>query len=379
MPAMAKSTIVHVNVSSDYGGGPRVMWEIINALKDNYRHIIIAPKGPYIEQYRNIGLNTYTLPIRSLDPKLIFRIAIILRKERARLVHTHGKGAGIWGRLAGWLAGVPAIHTYHGLHYRDYSPVGRFFYLYFERFLSKITTALVHTGHAEREEANKLKLHSNGPRVYTIYNGVDVTKITALAGTAPPQFVSCSITYIIMIGRLLTGHKNQELALKILKHLPSSYTLVIVGEGPDREKLKLRITNYQLRKRVRLMGALDYKTALKELNKADIYLSTSRWEGLPLTILEAGALEKPVVASDIPAHRDIIAHEQNGLLFPINQPAVAVKYIKKLHQTPELGKKLGKALRETVQTKFSLNNMINNYHNLYEKIIAAHYRTGRAR
>ena len=349
--------IMEINSSSDSGGGSAVMFDIVNNLKNDFEFVVVAPQGPYIDKYQHINIRTHILSIRSLNPILIFTIKNIIKNEGINLVHTHGKGAGIWGRLAAYLAGVPVLHTFHGIHYKTLNPLVKNFYLLLEKFLSKLTDLTINVSGSEKNEGLSLSLYSE-KKSKIILNGIEIPK---------NRINQRSINKIINIGNI-GQPKNQIALVRIVQHLPSDIHIYIVGRTKDQNEvnqIKNEIKVLGLKNRVHLLGEKTHEEVINELNTTYIYLSTSLWEGLPLTLLEAGSLGIPIVASRVVGHTDVIEDGQTGFLFDLNKPQEAVHKIKLLLNDSELYGRISKNIQHKIIKDFSLDKMVNEHRELY--------------
>lgn len=122
--------VLELLVSTAVGGGPKHVFDLVTRLSPELSPIVAAPPdGPFFERFRKAGIETHALALDRLSPWTLAQMLRVAREREVGLIHSHGKGAGLYGRLAGRLLGIPAIHTFHGLHYQDYSPTGRCLYL----------------------------------------------------------------------------------------------------------------------------------------------------------------------------------------------------------------------------------------------------------
>ena len=110
------------------------------------------------------------------------------------------------------------------------------------------------------------------------------------------------------------------------------------------------------------------KNVLSFLRRSDIYLSTSLYEGLPISIIEAMSIGLPIVASNVTGNCDAVIHGQSGYLYKLGEVDMAVNYLKKLLNSHELRLKFGKSSHTIQRNIFSLEKMINEYINLYDKV-----------
>ncbi len=129
-------------------------------------------------RFGEAGLEAVPLRTDRLGPLTLLRLVRLIRRHRIRLVHSHGKGAGVHGRLAARLAGVPAVHTFHGIHYERYGAPARAVYLGLERRLATLTRIVVNVSRAQEREGVALGLFATS-QSRVILNGVDVARLVA--------------------------------------------------------------------------------------------------------------------------------------------------------------------------------------------------------
>ena len=100
--------------------------------------VVGAPRdGIFFERFQALGLRVVEFPPSRLSLRHLLLAIRLIRQFDIAIVHTHGKGPGLYGRLAAWWTGTPAVHTFHGIHYANYSRIGRWLYLALERRLSR--------------------------------------------------------------------------------------------------------------------------------------------------------------------------------------------------------------------------------------------------
>jgi len=120
--------VLQLLTSTALGGGPRQVLHLVRHLPADEFQVSVAgpPDERFAEDLRAVGIEPAVVRVDSLRalPLTLHRVMGLVRDTRADVVHTHGKGAGFYGRVAAKLAGVPAVHTFHGIHYETYSLVG---------------------------------------------------------------------------------------------------------------------------------------------------------------------------------------------------------------------------------------------------------------
>jgi glycosyltransferase involved in cell wall biosynthesis len=151
--------------------------------------------------------------------------------------------------------------------------------------------------------------------------------------------------------------------------------LWIVGEGPQASVLLAQIAEERLDSWISLPGDLEDDEDL--LLAADVFVFPSLEESMPPPVLRAMAAGCPVVATDIPAHRELIEHEREGLLVPVEDPAALAAAIGRLWQEPELAGQLAEAARAKVARNFQLADMVEAHLNLFHQLARARLDTVR--
>ena len=103
------------------GGGPEHIYQLLKRLNKNEWEVMLCTSrdGSYWEKFNSIGVKTYNLSLRILSPNTAYKLFMLLRKENPDLIHTHGKGPGLYGRIISRFLKIPTVHTFHGFHYKD--------------------------------------------------------------------------------------------------------------------------------------------------------------------------------------------------------------------------------------------------------------------
>jgi len=151
--------------------------------------------------------------------------------------------------------------------------------------------------------------------------------------------------------------------------LVSEARFVVAGEGPERPALEAQIRRFGLERRVSLLGHRDDVAEL--LAGCDLFVLPSLYEGLPVSVLEAMAAEKPVVATAIGGTDEAVVNGSTGLLVPAGNPAALAEAIRTVLGNPELARRFAEAGRQRAVDEFSSERMVLRVSELYEEILAA--------
>jgi len=173
--------IVYVNGTTVLGGGPEHLYQLIKRLNPQEWEVVVCTRndGPYWDKFRSLGIKIYDFTLRELSLSTLFRILHVLRGERPALIHTHGKGPGLYGRFIGKILSIPTIHTFHGFHYETLPTFTRWLHLLIDNLLSIITDQHIFVSLGEKKRAQVIKFL--GEKNSTIiHNGVDYEYIQNL-------------------------------------------------------------------------------------------------------------------------------------------------------------------------------------------------------
>jgi L-malate glycosyltransferase len=298
----------------------------------------------------------------------------LFKKEGPVIVQTHLPASEYLALIAGKWAGVPClIYTFltsNFLPEREGKSLRTWLRIRLTRFLCGIPQVIVANSQAVREKLIDLfPQFSLSTRV--IQQGID---LSLFEGIPQPGSIKKKIglqpsgLLITVVGRL-SPVKNQAMLLKayqgVSKRHPDS-GLVVVGEGPMRDHLLTLRTELGLEDKVHLLGRMP--NVAEVLAETDIFVSTSRWEGLPLAILEAMAASVPVVATAVPGIQELLEKE-GGVLVPLDDVEELEKVLDRFIEDPHLRERVGQKGREWVFNFYSLQTYLQRWQALYEELI----------
>jgi glycosyltransferase involved in cell wall biosynthesis len=362
---MAKGPIriLELLVTTSPGGGPRHVWDLARHLpRDEFELIIGAPRdGVFFDRFRELGLPMVELPTRRLGARHFALTRRTISQFGVEVVHTHGKGPGLYGRTMARSMRVPAIHTFHGLHYAGYGPLTRRLYLALERRLSRWSRFIINVSRSGHLEGLGLRLFRPEQSV-VIVNGVDIDDDERLLLESPMRRESLGLSAADLVIGCVSRFdpvKRIELlvdALRRLKDRVPRLVLVLVGGGGELERIRRLVAERGLSDRVIFTGFVENPVRVQAA--LDLYVAASRKEGLPLAVLEAMAAGLAVVATDVPGHRDVVIPGETGLLVAPDDSAALAAAVATLLSDPARRKSLGQAGRERVRQEFGVRAMV---------------------
>lgn len=406
----SKTVVVHFAVSG--GGVKKHIVEFAEGF-DRDKFILIGvfpdeamsksvckdPESRYRTAFTRLGLACHTFeiprgPALWTDVKAVFALARLLRRLKADVLHCHSSKAGYIGRPAAFLAGIRAVcYTPHIMYYLLHQGLKRRISFLAEKVLTPLSKALIAVSTSEYEILrHDLK---PGKRLIQINNGVkpfagpqagqrpdedavvgqSLRPDKGLAGPSAGRYDTVRIRNdyglpqnvpIILSPTRCEPQKDVRTLVmameKVLKMVPEA-VLVVAGEGSLRPGLEQLAAWLGLDERVRFLGWVD---RLEELMFAsDIVALSSVWEGLPYAVLEASAMGKPTVGSDVPGNRDCIRDGESGFLVTQGDVDGFAEKLTLLCLSPKMRSEMGRAGQRMVAEDFNCDIMIKQLEGLY--------------
>ncbi|WP_302487231.1 glycosyltransferase [uncultured Megamonas sp.] len=350
--------IVHV-MECFAGGTFNFLVDLTNELS-NEEHIVIygtnrenIPKNFKDLFNKNVKFIKWKTAQREMKPlkdiKALWELYTILKKiDGVDIIHLHSSKAGFLGRIVSFLLGKSkkTIYTPHAISFLrlDISPKKRKIFIWMEKFASFFGGKIVACSQSEKEAIEEQGIKN----VTFINNGIKPLKIEK------KENISNKIT-IISVGRL-SIQKNPKLFNDVALEFIDNPDIQFIWCGDGELKSELNSPN------IKCTGWIERKELENYLANADIYLSTSLWEGLPLSVLEAMSVGLPVVLSNCVGNRDLV--RDNGFLYKDKKEAT--NNINELIKNKELINKKGYNSKILMDNNFYIKNMAISYLNIYK-------------
>ncbi|MBI5469514.1 MAG: glycosyltransferase [Deltaproteobacteria bacterium] len=300
---------------------------------------------------------------QGIDYAYPFRLAAFLKREKIQILHLHNSTAYFYGVIAGKLAGTPVvIYTEHA---RDVRPNMKVRVA--DRVLSVFTDRVVAV--AGFIKKNLVEQEWFDPLKITIaYNGVDGSRFSAAndtAGIKKELGLGERSKVVGIVARLdpIKNHRSLIEAMdKVVKEFPDS-VLLIIGDGPLRGELTELVSRLGLEKNIRLLGTRGDVERL--LSIFDVFVLSSLSEGLPLTLLEAMASGRPIIATGVGGIPEVIENGVDGIIVPPGNTESLAKAITGLLNDRDRALKMGVMAKRKFDLRFSLDGMIRRYEEIY--------------
>ena len=329
------------------------------------------------QRLREQGVPVTLLPMRRQispwwDLVCLIRLAWLLRKGRYDLVHTHSSKAGILGRAAARLAGVPVvIHTPHAFPFMmKVGPLTRLFYIWLERIAARFTDLIIAVSEGERQAALQVKI-CPPEKILTIENGLNLSQIPSHLdpkSTLAELGVGEHDLVVGTVGRASRQKGWRDLVLaanEVVKELPW-VKFLLVGGGELLAEIAGVIEELGLGRWVSLVGNRQQIYSLYA--GFDVFVLPSLWEGGPYALLEAMAMGKPVVATRVAGNADMVVEGETGYLVPPEQPKALAQALLRLLRDSELRGRMGSRGRARIEQQFQLTEKIDLIQETYRRV-----------
>lgn len=368
----ATTGILFAVTSGDTGGAQEHVLRLCEHFRGSYRVTLVAgSEGHLTESARQLGVRVCRIAAlgrnrpSAADFSVVRELVALIKGLAPVLVSCHSTKAGFWGRVAARLAGAPAVFTAHGWGFSDgVSGAKRWVLLHGERVAARWARKIICVSEHDRQLALR---HGVGfsEQLLTILNGVPHVDVPlARAGEGFP-------VRIAMVARF-SPPKDHFLLLEALAGLVDlDWELWLVGGGELQQRARAEARRLGLCGRVRFLGVRHDVPQL--LSRCHLFVLASRWEGLPLTVLEAMRAGLPVVASDVGGVSEAVVEGKTGFLVPRGDVLAMRERLRLLIQDPGLRARFGAAGRDRWEKKFRLERMLKETEAVYREVLECWY------
>lgn len=351
-----RPSVLHVVQSGDRGGVQRHIRDLANGLPDLTAGVAVGACGWMTGQVTSKGIKVATLEhlVRAIRParalaaaREVTRVADALG---ATILHAHGVAA--LAAILHAVGGRPLVYTPHGFQWRDpaHGPAVRSASWLLHKLATRRLTAVVAV--CDQDVSDAIRIGFPQGVVRRIANGIQ-----------PPPAEEGSRTRSNMIGtavRLVAG-KGLKTLLQAVALVPPA-NLVVAGDGPLRSRLVAECTCLGISDKVEWLG---WRESLEDFYRSiTVYATLSAKEGMPYSLLDALSYRLPVLATDIPGHRQLLRDGENGLLVPVADAEATAAGIRRLLLDVDLRAKMARSVATSGQA-FALGDMLAAHRKLY--------------
>jgi glycosyltransferase involved in cell wall biosynthesis len=359
--------IIQLVIGGEIAGGQLVALQLARGARDRGDLVsFVSPAhGPFAARAREEGFAVDFVDLgRTYRIDGVLRLARLLRRERADVLHTHTlAAANALARIAGRLARVPVVsHLHIANHFR---PATRALLANLDNATARFAAALV----AVSEDTRRAYEDQGYPRrIRVVYNGVNATTADA-NGLREELSIPADVPLVAEVGRLCDVKGQREL-IDAIALLPGARAVLVGADlelgGAYERALRDHADQLGVTDRVVFAGYRD--DAARVVAAADVLALPSWTEGLPLVVLEAMALGRPVVATAVGGTPELVADGETGLLVPPRDVAALTAALKRVLDDEALRRRLGEAGRRRVAERFSSEAMTRDVLAVYDEV-----------
>jgi len=358
--------ILRLITRAHHGGAQQNTLNHLKLLRDRFSMILAAGEEGFLtESARSLGVEVRILPhlARSINPlrdlASLNEALRVFTEVRPDIVHCHSTKAGVIGRLASFVLGIPAVFTAHGWAFAEgISAPARRFAEVTERIGARLTKKIIAVCQADKELAVRLRIAPAG-KIAVIPNGITRQAAAADPGRpGPPR--------IIMVARF-APQKDQDLLVRAVGRMSRPLNLVFVGEGPRMDRVRSLAAEVARHQNIEFLG--DRGDVDQLLSQSHVFALATHWEGMPLSILEAMRAGLPVVATNVAGIGEQVVDGETGYLVPASDPQAFQQALERLLDDPGRRARMGRAGRERFEGRFTAERAVDQTASVYEEIL----------
>jgi len=352
----SKTNILFISARSDMGGGPRHIYDLIEGISKQHPEFniyIAAPdEPPFYEKFKKNASGIISIPKRKLSILTIFLLIKYVKENKIDIIHSHGRGAGIYSKILYIFTKAKVIHTFHGIS-KDKK-------LIIEKILSFLTNQYICVSQSEYIKAKILDVAPTS-KISINPNGINLDLFHY------SKINNGNIYTIGVIGRLDRVKRIDKLLFAVHKKHDDlkNFIFYIAGNGPLKDQLIHFTQKYNIEHLIKFVG--ETHDICHFLNSIDVLTSFSESEGLPLSVLEAMACKTPCLLSDIDAHRTLAANNC-ALLFNPDDPDDFLNKLISLQDKTSSDSLINSAYKK-VCTEHNIAKMIDNTVKIYDSYL----------
>lgn len=365
----AKPLNIAMMIETDGPGGAEVVFiQLSEELRRRGHKIyVVGPErgqGWLSGKLAELGFDRHTFRLRRpLDLRCLRDMTDMLRRLDIDAIHSHEFTMAVYGTAIAKRLGVPHVITMHG----SQSVMNALRRRIALRWAFRNSYApLACSDHTRQDMESRLGLHAGS--IGVVRNGVPDRKGDR-AHARQALGIPDDDVMILAVGNLSARKAHiilLEAAAKVASMAPDlRWQVVIAGDGSQRPMLESFVEEHGLDARVRLLGQREDVPDLQAA--ADIYAMPSRWEGLPLVILEGMFASNAIVATDVGGVREAVVHGENGLVVPPGDADRFAQSLRELIEDGETRQRMSAASRRRAERDFSVSAMAVGYENHYRK------------
>jgi len=367
--------ILYVTTAAEFGGAPLHVLRLMKAdiARGHTVGLACAPEPRLCSEARDLGVEVFPTPhfVKPIRPLRDLRAACaVLRTARSfkpDLLSAHSTKAGFAARIAGALIRKPVVFTAHGWAFTEGKPNWhRSVFPVAERLAARHTTKIICVSEHDRNLALRFRV-GRQDQLVTIHVGVDPTRFAKMDRSAARRNLGLEDKITVTSVVRLTRQKDPLTLLKAFETLKTDAHLLLVGDGELRTSVEEFVVEHRLADTVHLLG--ERKDIPEILAASDVFVLSSRWEGLPGAVIEAMLAGLPVVATSVGGTPELVEEGVTGFLVPCGDPQALADRLQRLLDNEGLRRSMGAKGREKALRQFTLDRMLAETEKVYREVL----------
>lgn len=361
-----KKVLLYIITRPDIGGAQSHVLDLIKGFCNKYEvHLATGFEGPLTESVKKLNVPVHLLPnlLRPINVIQDFRATreciSLIRTINPDIIHAHSSKAGLISRIAGWKCKVPVVFTAHGWGFSyGNPPMRRRIALLSEKLTASLATKIICVAQSDYDLAKSQGVGNENSLTVVRYGIENIIVPTPNLAQQPPR--------LIMVARF-NEQKDQATLLKAISQIKSyDFHLDLVGSGLSLESCKTLAASLGILDKVSFLG--DRRDVPELLAKSQIFILSTHYEGLPISILEAMRAGLPIVATSVNGIPEEIEDEKTGSLVGHQDVKELTNALSKLIMSTDIRQQMGQKGREKYLQEFTVERMVTEVQAVYEEI-----------
>lgn len=367
---MKTRKVLHLVATNKLSGAEKVVSDICTNLDERYTPVVICAGDPLKTYYEEKGIKTYTADLSKLKHSEISKVKDVVANEKIDIIHGHDVKASIAGYLAGKKYGVPVISHIHVtyLWMNSMGPLKIIDKHFRKKYSLSIACSEIvqdfYLEHNKSVDKNKVIFMDN------CFNFNEFEKVSIADKDEFKAKLNIDKNKYVFgfLGRLLKlkGADLMIEAFNEIKNKAEDSVLLIVGDGEERENLENMVKEYKLEDIVIFAGY--QKNAYDYMNVFDTFILPSVREGLPIAVLEAMAMKKPVISTPVAGLKKLIKPDFNGVILKERTKEELSEAMLKLYSDRELAADIADNAYKYINDKYNIKTYIKRIQEIYDNL-----------
>ncbi|MEI6287001.1 MAG: glycosyltransferase family 4 protein [Bacillota bacterium] len=360
--------ICYIITTSEFGGATKNLYYLAKYFaKQHEVHVIAGDRLWLADEAEAAGYTFHQIPsiIKPIAPGkdilAIFATTRLFKKIQPDIVHCHSSKTGLIGRVSAKLLNITTVFTAHGwATLKSYGRLKTLVYLVIEKFAAHLTDCMVCIATSDMLLAKKLFACK---RFELVYNGIPDSQYLVTKRNRSQPLKLC------MVARF-KHPKTPDVVVAALEQLQAqgiTMQLTLIGIGPDIEQMKTMFSKSAVANQIIFFG--ETGAVEQELLHYDVFVLSTKWEGLPISIIEAMRAGLPVIASCVGGNPDLVIDGVTGYLFESGAVGQLANLLKTINADRNLLQQLGDCGRRRYQELFSEKTMLDKTEQIYQTVL----------